>query len=256
MKHFLVFIFICFSVLLNAQNIIVKNGGTDTIPCNIIREDNKYLFYVLPNDTIIQKISHNDYDYYKKTVIPPNIILESQPIDTISSPTAKRDSVFSFYKNQPKKLLPFFYFGLGLGLDYGGLGSQLTVTFLQQYKFFIALGYNLSEDPGFNIGIKANFFNIQKRVNPYIGFMYGYNTVIQVTVYNYYGISSQGYTDVYDGPSFQGGIEFRTYDRRNYFDISLIYPIRAEETNNYVYTQRPWPVLFSIGMHIGIGRWH
>jgi hypothetical protein len=247
MKLFFISIFLFFNFLLNAQDIIVKNNSTDTIHCFITKENNQSLYYILPNDTVIHKISHNSYEFYKKG--------NSQTNQKSSS--EQKNSAPAFSMNEPIIKTPFFHIGLGMGLDFGGFGGQLAFTLMHQFKFFVGLGYNMSEDVGANFGIKVNFVTDDKSISPYFGYMYGYNTVVQITASTLLNTSYE-YTDVFYGSSFQFGIEFRTQSKRNYFDFSLIVPVRSSDYKNLnvQYTQEPWPVLFSIGFHFGIGKWN
>lgn len=233
-----------FNFLLNAQDIIVKNNSTDTIHCFITKENNQSLYYILPNDTVIHKISHNSYEFYKKG--------NSQTNQKSSS--EQKNSAPAFSMNEPIIKTPFFHIGLGMGLDFGGFGGQLAFTLMHHFRLFVGLGYNTSDEFGINSGIKVNFVTDDKFISPYFGYMYGYNTVVHITSYNGYGQTVE-YTDVFHGSSFQFGIEFRA-SRRGYFDFSLIVPVRSSDFKNLniQYTQKPWPVLFSVGLHLGIGN--
>lgn len=140
--------------------------------------------------------------------------------------------------------------GLGIGLDYGGIGGRVTFLPLQRLALFGGIGYALV-DFGYNVGAQFRFAP-DKTVCPTFGVMYGYNGVIKVQ-------GATKYDKVYYGPSISGGIEIHFGGRDNFMNIELVLPFRSDEFNNdwdFIKQQSnisvesdPLPLAFSIGYH-------
>src|SRR5688572_8531002 len=77
-----------------------------------------------------------------------------------------------------------FNLGLGLGLDYGGIGGRITFLPVKRLAIFAGIGYPLV-DFGYNIGAQVRFIP-DGRVCPTFGVMYGYNGVIIVQGFSQY----------------------------------------------------------------------
>lgn len=109
--------------------------------------------------------------------------------------------------------------GLGLGLEYGGIG--LNGTFLSEDGFggFVGAGYVFA-GVGFNAGIQYSI-NSSAKTHPFIMAMYGYNAAIVVE-------GSDSFNKVYYGPSFGAGINIGN-KKNNMWRISISVPIRADE---------------------------
>lgn len=137
-------------------------------------------------------------------------------------------------------------FGLGLGLDYGGIGSKLTLFSGNRLSLFGGVGYNLLE-AGYNAGLEFNFLP-HSQATPFISAMYGYNGVIFEPDY------SSRESKTYYGPSFGLGVKIRTgrsIPSKNYFSLQLIFPIREQKLKTATYND-PGPIhplLFSLGFH-------
>ncbi len=86
------------------------------------------------------------------------------------------------------------YLGVGVGLDYGGLGAKLEVLPVKYVGVFGGAGYNLSS-LGWNLG---GTFKIlpDKKVSPNLMIMYGYNAVFKGTDFysKQYNMTSYGVT--------------------------------------------------------------
>jgi hypothetical protein len=145
---------------------------------------------------------------------------------------------------------PKFNLGFGVGIDYGGIGTRVTLLATDKIEFFGAVGYNLLS-AGFNVG--AEYRLITKSLFcPYIGAMYGYNGVIKVT-----GIEE--YNKIYYGPSFSAGLEFWLKKRPSFFNLELILPLRSQAYHdainnlknnpNIVFESEPLPIAISLGFH-------
>src|SRR6185503_5014493 len=111
---------------------------------------------------------------------------------------------------------PFVNLGVGLGLDYGGLGARLSILPVKAVALFGAVGYNFN-GTGFNGG--ASFqLTPKKRLTPTIKVMYGYNAVIVVS-------GADQYNKTYNGPTFGGGIQLNSRSGKNFFSAALLIPI-------------------------------
>ena len=103
---------------------------------------------------------------------------------------------------------------------------------------------------GFNAGVKFRFVSETSRVAPFLTAMYGYNTAIVVS-------NAATYNKMFYGPSAGVGIDFaRGPEKKGYWSLALIVPIRGSEVDNYLNDLRtqhsvsigsPSPVSFSIG---------
>lgn len=140
--------------------------------------------------------------------------------------------------------------GLGIGLDYGGIGGRVTFLPLQRLAVFGGIGYALV-DFGYNVGTQFRFAP-DRTVCPTVGLMYGYNGVIKVQ-------GATRYDKVYYGPSVSGGIEIHFGGRDNFMNIELVVPFRSKEfqddwdhikqQSNISVESDPLPIAFSIGYH-------
>lgn len=146
----------------------------------------------------------------------------------------------------PENAFGIMAIGIGMGLDYGGFGSRITITPGGPVGLFMGLGYNLDE-LSYNVGTEIRF-NPQKRSTVILTGMYGYNSVLM--------IESTNDRKTYFGPSV--GLGVRTLAKnsvKNFFTAQIIYPFRDRELRelhreglvNYI------PVLFSIGYNFAIG---
>jgi hypothetical protein len=143
-----------------------------------------------------------------------------------------------------------FNLGLGIGLDYGGIGGRITFTPIKQLGIFAGVGYPLV-DFGYNLGVQGRFIP-DGRVCPTFGVMYGYNGVIKVQ-------GASQYDKIYYGTSISGGIELHFGGRANFMNIELVVPFRSKafhddwdsiKNNPGIDIQsEPLPVAISIGYH-------
>lgn len=148
------------------------------------------------------------------------------------------------------------HLGIGIGLDYGGLGGRLTFIPGDASKtsvgIFVATGFALN-GLGFNAGLNLRIG--QQRLVPTISAMYGYNGVIKV-------IGASQYDKTYYGPSVAIGFENKTRNSDdNHIHLELVIPfrsaayhndIKALQNNPSVEISAPSPVLISIGYHFKI----
>ena len=140
--------------------------------------------------------------------------------------------------------------GLGLGLDYGGIGMNLTRYLTKSMGLYAGVGYALA-DFGFNGGIKFRFISETSRVVPFLTAMYGYNTAVVVS-----NAAPYNYNKMFYGPSVGFGLDFRGRpEKKGYFSFALIVPIRGSEVDSYLNNLRnkgvsigsPLPISVSIG---------
>ena len=143
--------------------------------------------------------------------------------------------------------------GLGIGLDYGGIGGRVTFLPVKRLALFAGLGYALV-DFGYNVGAQLRIIPDNK-ICPTFGVMYGYNGVIQVQ-------NASMYDKIYYGTSLSGGMEIHFGGKQNFMNIELIVPFRSEtfyddwdriKQNSSISIQSdPLPVAFSIGYHFAL----
>lgn len=146
-------------------------------------------------------------------------------------------------------------FGLGFGLDYGGLlGIQFGVAPVKHLTFFGAVGYYMFQ-VGWNFGAKVTFLpkTTQHSVRPFLKAMYGCNSLITAE-------GTDEYDKVYKGFTGGFGLEFRFGKMKmNGFDLDLNVPFRTgdfwvdynkmKNDPSLEVLQGPLPVAFSVGFH-------
>lgn len=72
-----------------------------------------------------------------------------------------------------------FNLGLGMGMDYGGIGLNALVYPQNNIGLFAGGGYALAGF-GWNAGLKGRFFlNESSAITPYLMAMYGYNAAVK-----------------------------------------------------------------------------
>jgi len=146
------------------------------------------------------------------------------------------------------------FLGLGLGLDYGGIGTRFEFVPVKPLGLFGGLGYNLI-NVGYNAG--ANFKLVAgKRGTPIISAMYGYNGAIKIK--NVVTGKTEGHT--YNGVT--AGIGFEVFNKklRNKLVCQALIPFRSsrfrKDYDNYkkqgaIFQGNVPDVTFSIGYHFG-----
>ena len=143
-----------------------------------------------------------------------------------------------------------FNFGVGLGLDYGGIGVKISGYPVKHFGLFGGAGYNLVK-VGYNLGAIGRILP-GKRVCPYVTGMYGSNAVIVVQ-------NASNFNKVYYGPTLGGGIELHFGSGQNFMNFGLLIPIRPQEfyddwdrikaLPNVTDATDPLPVGISVGYH-------
>lgn len=135
------------------------------------------------------------------------------------------------------------YFGLGLGLDYGGLGTRIEIMPLPFIGFFGAVGYNL-QSLAFNGGFSLKILE-DEPFTPTIQGMYGYNAV-SLPGYSYSG-------KTYYGPSVGIGVDGKFGKYAHKLFAAVNYPFRSSEfKSDFQNNDDILPITFSIGFNFHI----
>jgi hypothetical protein len=116
--------------------------------------------------------------------------------------------------------------GLGLGLDYGGIGINVLTYPGNHIGMFGGVGYALA-GVGYNAGVKIRTKSIASpETSMYFLGMYGYNAAISIT-------NNDNFNRFFYGPTFGIGVDFR--QRSNgFWSLGLFLPIRSDEVNQYI----------------------
>jgi len=143
--------------------------------------------------------------------------------------------------------------GLGIGLDYGGIGGRITFLPVKRLALFAAVGYALV-DFGYNVGAQLRIIP-DNNFCPTFGVMYGYNGVIKVQ-------NASMYDKIYYGTSISGGLEMHFGGKQSFMNVELIVPFRSQafyddwdslKQNSSVSIQSdPLPIAFSICYHFAL----
>lgn len=159
----------------------------------------------------------------------------------------------SAQENAPNQSTSSFNLGIGVGLDYGGIGIKIPmISFAPWAQLFGGLGYN-GAGPGFNSGVLIRS-SPQRQISTYFTAMYGYNAVLITE-----SVGGRQRTErTYYGPSFGCGIEFRNKPEANFFTFGLLFPIRSEKFDDASGVvnplRRPRDVMLSVGYHFAFKK--
>lgn len=159
-------------------------------------------------------------------------------------------TTFSLHAQSSQKA----FFGLGAGLDYGGLGIRGELQPQQNIGIFVGAGYNFA-DPAYNVGAS---FKLPTRgsVQPVLTAMYGYNAVLKIK----YG-SSVADAKTYYGPSVGAGVEIFDHHKKNKWLLEILAPFRSRAFHNHYqalkdagFTFSPdiLPVTFTVGYNFSV----
>ncbi len=199
----LAFITIIFFFFLNSgfsQDTIVKAGG-EKIICNIIKEDNEGLYYATDSNR------QNVYNYIKKSEIEN----------------------FKYRSGKKAKFpeLDRVSIGLGFGIDFGCIGTNLTIYPQKNIGVFGCVGYAFA-GVGYNIGLKLRSIpdKPSSKVSPFAFTMYGYNTVIIVA-------NDIKLNKFFYGPTIGLGIDYHLRST-GYWSFGLLLPIRSSDVKDYM----------------------
>jgi hypothetical protein len=160
-------------------------------------------------------------------------------------------------QQKPKKVETIHHldFGIGIGIDYGGLiGAQVGYAPIGHLLVFGAGGY-YGIGFGWQVGVKGLILprTDKKVARPYGKVMYGCNSAIMVD-------GAPEFNQIYNGWTVGAGVELRFGSKKsNGIDIDFNVPIRSAEfwddwniiknTPGIDVTQDPTPVGLSIGYH-------
>jgi hypothetical protein len=145
--------------------------------------------------------------------------------------------------------------GLGLGMDYGGIGGQLLIYPQRNIGIFGGVGYAFA-GVGYNVGAKIRLVSDKSkgRIVPFLLGMYGYNAAIAVS--NMTSLNKMFY-----GPTFGIGLDFRG-TRKSYWSLGLLIPVRGAEVQDYIdmlktdygaeFKNDLLPIGITIGYHIAL----
>lgn len=192
----------------------------------------------------------------KPPVVNPALVRKpAEEIPQENKPAPVQDSALPTEEEEENEAANL-YLGIGLGLDYGGLGGRLTFIPGDADKtsvgIFVAAGFALN-GLGFNAGLNVRIG--EQRLVPTISAMYGYNGVIKV-------VGAPQYDKTYYGPSLAIGFENKTRNSDdNHIHVELVIPFRSSAFENDIKALQntagieindPSPVLISIGYHFKI----
>jgi hypothetical protein len=217
-----------------SQDTIIKSSG-DTIICTIKNQDENTVYY--------------NYNRGGQTV---SSYVNKDEIKIIKSGNMKTVEV---KLEKPVYASDVTTLGLGLGLDYGGIGANILVYPGKNLGLFAGGGYAIAGF-GFNAGIKLRFLS-EKSTSSWTFFligMYGYNTAIAVK-------NASGLNKLFYGPTIGLGFDFKSRPaNRGYWSFSLLVPIRGSDVDNYiddlesnygvVFENKPLPIGIAIGYRI------
>jgi hypothetical protein len=149
--------------------------------------------------------------------------------------------------------------GLGIGMDYGGVGFKVEYLPVKYVGIFGGLGYNL-KDLGVNAGLQFRPLP-DKKIQPILMAMYGYNGVLKIdgnsNYLQQYGLD--GISKTYYGFSAGIGGELKLGRKGNRLYLGLWLPFRSQEfkDNNDIMKNSPYldqktavsPIAYSIGFN-------
>ncbi|MBK8341273.1 MAG: hypothetical protein IPK99_15370 [Flavobacteriales bacterium] len=114
-----------------------------------------------------------------------------------------------------------FTVGIGGGLDFGGLGIQVSSRPEPPLNLFAGVGYNFG-GLGFNGGIAWRALP-RHIVCPFLLGMFGYNAVIALK-------DKKEFKKIYYGPTAGAGIEVRAPNWRGHLELAVLYPFRSKNS--------------------------
>jgi hypothetical protein len=145
--------------------------------------------------------------------------------------------------------------GFGTGLDYGGIGLNLSVFPHKNIGIFGAAGYAFAGF-GTNVGLKlrTGFDKSTSSFRFFLTGMYGYQTAVAV-------IKAKEHNKLFYGATIGGGMDLRFFKQSNdHLSFSILIPFRNTDYQVYMdgltniygieFKTKPSPVNISIGYHI------
>lgn len=116
------------------------------------------------------------------------------------------------------------YMGLGVGIDFGGIGLNAMSMVTEHVGVFGAFGYNLNK-LGLGFGARVYTKDQSARWRPYLSAMYGYNTV-------YYIKNAENFSRTFYGTTIGVGLDLKD-SRSNFWTLALQVPLRSEDVKAY-----------------------
>lgn len=146
--------------------------------------------------------------------------------------------------------LPHGGLGIGLGMDFGGIGLRGSAYLGENVDLFGGVGYALA-GVGYNVGFIFGF-TPKERVHPTLSAMFGTNA----------GLLSEtnpSQNEMFLGPSFGAGIKIRGKGNpMNYFHLQVVFAVLSEDFYNKVNQSNAretgGPVFLSLGYVIGFHK--
>jgi len=145
-------------------------------------------------------------------------------------------------------------FGIGFGIDYGGLGARAGFYPIKYLGLFGSVGI-MGGGMGWQLGIVGYILprSNKKAVRPYVQVLYGINAATNIQ-------GGSEYNGTFAGPSVGAGLELRFGKKRKHgFNFDVNYPFRSEKYEERIEAIKsdphlgsltePWVILFSLGYH-------
>jgi hypothetical protein len=143
--------------------------------------------------------------------------------------------------------------GIGIGLDYGGIGFNIAAYPGKYIGIFGGGGWALA-GPGYNVGVKLRFDSISSpKASAFVMGMYGYNAAIVVS-------NAPSANKLFYGSTVGLGVDFANRrEGRGHWTIALLVPIRDSGVNEYInllkssgikFNNSLLPVTISIGYRL------
>lgn len=115
-------------------------------------------------------------------------------------------------------LMPPAAIGIGLGLEYGGLGGCFSYAAHENIQLLLGAGYAVA-GVGWNAGVQARL--VPGRARPYVAGIYGTNGFIMVE-------GADWLNGTYLGPSVGAGFEMRNRRSHKFWRFGFWIPVRSQ----------------------------
>lgn len=171
---------------------------------------------------------------------------KKKPINSPKYYSSKNNKASSY--EEPSTLL-----AIGMGLDYGGLGTRFTYNPSPYFGVYASAGFALSGF-GFDGGLIGRL-NPESKYVITLNALYGYNGSIYVQ-------NAPALSKVYTGPSVGPGLIIRSDKKNNYWHVEVLIPFRSTEytddfnalKNQMEFSGIPRSAVLSIGYNFAIGN--
>lgn len=137
--------------------------------------------------------------------------------------------------------------GVGIGLEYGGVGGHLGYQIDDQFGAFVGLGTAFAST-GYNFGVKY-LLPGDPNQQFFLEGLYGYNAVILVDR------PAGDVRETFYGPSFGGGVNLHNKGGTTFWHFALLIPIRSSEYRNQfdILDNDPEVEIFALPFTVSIG---